>query len=108
VQSLSRELSFCSPSYYLSASFPALMRRMMKPLMKLNNRGQGMVEYLIIVALMGVATMCILRVTNKTVQVQFANIARSLGATGERPQAEQLNTQDYSKKDMTNFFHNSR
>lgn len=69
-----------------------------------NERGQGLIEYLIIVALMAVAAIGIVKVLNKTVQVQFANVIWSLqNRQGAKPRHDRLQSSDYEKKDFGNF-----
>ncbi len=68
-----------------------------------NERGQGLIEYLVIVALMAVATIAIMSSLNKTLQVQFANVIYKLQGSSQRAQNEHLQDSDYSKKDFSNF-----
>ena len=44
----------------------------------LNKQGQGLIEYLILIALMGVATIGIIRTLNQTVKSRFANATYAL------------------------------
>ena len=48
-----------------------------------NNKGQSLVEYMVIVALMAVATMGIMRVLSQTTSGKLATITQSL--QGENP-----------------------
>lgn len=67
-----------------------------------NQRGQSLVEYLLLVALMAIATIGILRLLNHTVQAQFANVTNVL--QGENKVSfEKVEKSDYRKKDMSNF-----
>ena len=76
---------------------------------QLNQRGQGLVEYLVIVALMAVATMAIMRTLNHNVSAQFARIAVVLnGGEGESVKTESVRKTDYDKRDMSDFFHGAR
>ena len=43
-----------------------------------NNKGQGLIEYLIIVALVGVATIGMVRILGNTVERQLAKITNGL------------------------------
>ena len=73
-----------------------------------NQKGQGLIEYLIIVALMAVAAISIVKLLNKTVQVQFANVIWSLqNRQGLAPKHERLKSGDYEKKDFGNFMNDS-
>lgn len=69
-----------------------------------NSRGQGLVEYLIIVALMGVATIAIVRVMGQTVSSRFASITYALQGVKKSAQAESVDEGLYKKKDLGNFF----
>lgn len=69
-----------------------------------NRRGQGLIEYLIIVALMGVATIAIVRVMGQTVSSRFATISYALRGTKKVVEAEQINEGSFKKKDLGNFF----
>ena len=73
-------------------------------------RGQGLVEYMIIVALMAVATMGVIRVLSQTTSVKFAQIIQSLQGRGASSPIEydRVEEQDFKKKDMSDFFHGTR
>ncbi len=67
-----------------------------------NSRGQGLIEYLLLVALMAIATIGIVKVMNRTVQTQFANVTNAL--QGENKiQIDKPTESDYRKKDMSDF-----
>ena len=68
-----------------------------------NQKGQGLVEYLIIVALMGVATIAIVRTMGDVVSKRFAAISGALQGDkiGEKAPIDESS---YKKKDMGNFF----
>jgi len=78
--------------------------------MKLKNqKGQGLVEYLILLALMGVATIGIVRVLNQNVKAQFANVICGLqGGNCRKAQPERINRNDYRKGDLSDFLNGSR
>lgn len=72
--------------------------------LSLNRRGQGLIEYLIIVALVAVGALGIMRVVGANVSVQFANIAKALGSGDDHQlQAQKIEGRMYSKKDLSNF-----
>jgi len=77
---------------------------------KKNERGQGLVEYLIIVALMAIATMGIMRVMSQTVSAKFARITDSLQGKSSNIsiQTETISEDLYRKKDMGDFFNGSK
>ena len=68
-----------------------------------NNRGQGLVEYLIIVAIMAVATIGIMRVVGQNTSAQFANIAYALQGKDNKANKEQVRDRDVKKKDLSDF-----
>jgi Flp pilus assembly pilin Flp len=68
-----------------------------------NQRGQGLIEYLVIVALMGVATIAIVRVMGETVASRFASVTQAL--QGEKfSKKTEVEPSTYKKKDLGNFF----
>lgn len=75
-----------------------------------NNRGQSLVEYMVIVAMMAVATMGLMRVLGQTTNAKLANITQSLqgGKANINVQFERIDQADLKKKDMSNFFEGSR
>lgn len=68
-----------------------------------NTKGQSLIEYLIIVAIVAVGTISIVRLVGKNVSVQFANIAKALGGDDRQLKAEKPDSKMYSKKDFSNF-----
>ena len=74
-----------------------------------NQKGQSLVEYLIIVALVAVGTLSVMRVVGQSVQVKFAKIAESLGAEvqGSISNAKVTET-NYKKKDLRDFMQGSK
>lgn len=69
-----------------------------------NERGQGLIEYLIIVALMGVAAIAIVRVLGQTVNSRFASITYALRGEKKSVQAEKVDESYYKKRDLGDFF----
>lgn len=69
-----------------------------------NQRGQGLIEYLIIVALMGIATIAIVRVMGQTVSSRFASITYALQGVKKSATSESVDESHYKKKDLGNFF----
>ena len=74
-----------------------------------SQKGQGMVEYLIIVAIVAVGAMTTIRHLSHTTNGKFSQITTSLqgGAAGQ-VRFEKLKPEHYKKKDMSNFFRGSR
>ena len=73
-----------------------------------NQRGQGLIEYLIIVALMGAATIGIMRVMSGTVISKFANVTSALQSSGQKYDAPTLTKDLTSAKDMRSFMEGAR
>jgi Flp pilus assembly pilin Flp len=69
-----------------------------------NQKGQGLVEYLILVALIAVASIAIVRGVSQNIQAKFADVAFSMGATvvGNR-EAAPIQSDSYKKRDFKDF-----
>lgn len=78
--------------------FPALKKRIV------NERGQGLIEYLVIVALVGIASISIMRVIGQNVKARFGNISAALGASTRVGGLESADASSFKKNDLTNFF----
>lgn len=70
---------------------------------KAAKKGQGLVEYLIIIAIMGVASIGILRTLNQTVKAKFANAIYALQGRKNKATTEGIRKTDYQKIDFSNF-----
>jgi Flp pilus assembly pilin Flp len=68
-----------------------------------NNRGQGLIEYLVLVCIIAVGSMAVIRIVGKNVEVQFANISRALGGQDGKLAAEKVTADDYAKRDFSDF-----
>lgn len=66
-------------------------------------KGQGLIEYLILVALMGVATIGVIRVLNQTIKSRFASAVYALQGKPKKVRTESLKEQNYTKSDLSNF-----
>ncbi len=77
---------------------------------KLANRsGQSLIEYLLLTALLAIATMGVVRVLGHSVSGKFAQIAKSIqGDHQTKVNFEKVQTSDYSKKDMGDFMTGSQ
>ncbi len=74
-----------------------------------NRRGQGLVEYLIIVALVGVASMAVIRVVGANLSIQFARVNEALGGKHlDRLNEVNVTADMVKKKDLTNFLQGAR
>ena len=70
---------------------------------KINQKGQGLIEYLILIALMGVATIGIMRTLNQTVKARFANAIYALQGRSQKAKTQSVNKKDFQKSDLSNF-----
>lgn len=69
-----------------------------------NNRGQGLIEYVILVALVGVATIGMVRVLQNSINVNLANVVHALQSDGKRRESfERVDANDLRKKDFSDF-----
>lgn len=66
-------------------------------------KGQGLIEYLILVALMAVASIGIIRVLNQTVKSRFANAVHALQGTSKKVKTNSVKASDYKKSDLSDF-----
>jgi len=68
-----------------------------------NKRGQGLIEYLMLVALIAVATIGVVKVVGNNLAKQYQNVNRALGASGEKLHAENASDGAMAQKDLSNF-----
>ena len=69
-----------------------------------NQRGQGLIEYVILVALVGVATIGMVRILQSSINVNLANIVHALQSDGKRRESfERVDSGDIRKKDFSDF-----
>ena len=68
-----------------------------------DRRGQGLIEYLILVALMGVATIGIVRTLNQTIKSRFANAIYALQGRNQKAKTHNLRKEEYQRSDLSNF-----
>ena len=67
------------------------------------SRGQGLIEYLILVALMAVATIGIIRTLNQTVKSRFANSIYALQGRNQKAKTYNLRKEEFQRSDLSNF-----
>lgn len=73
-----------------------------------NSLGQGLIEYLIIVAIVAVGSISVLKVVGANLNIQLANVAQALGGTQSQKQsAYEVPSSAIRKKDLSNFFEDS-
>lgn len=80
----------------------------MKTSLRRDQRGQGLIEYLILVALIAVGTMATIRILGQSVNVKFAKVAESLGADVQSDIGNaKVTSGAWKKKDMRDFMRGS-
>jgi Flp pilus assembly pilin Flp len=71
--------------------------------------GQGMVEYMILVALIAAGTLGVVRVVGYNIGVQYENINRALGAkNSSQLQVQNAEQGILNKKDLSDFLQGVR
>jgi Flp pilus assembly pilin Flp len=68
-----------------------------------NQRGQGLVEYLIIVALIAVGTIGVVRVLGQSINSRFATISYALQGEKRTPSVDEIPEAHLKKRDLGNF-----
>ena len=68
-----------------------------------SRRGQGLVEYLILVCLVSVSAIAVVTVVGKNIQEQYANVSNALRNGGERVELTKPDKRDYAGRDMDDF-----
>ncbi len=71
-----------------------------------NQKGQGLTEYLILVAILAVASIGIVRVFGQTITSQFTNITYAIQGNSKqiKPTNIKVESKLHSNKDLSNFF----
>lgn len=78
-----------------------------KPILR-DSRGQGLIEYLIIVALIAVGTIASIRILGQSINVKFAKVSESLGAEVQGDIGDaRVTSGSWKKKDMGDFMQGS-
>lgn len=72
-----------------------------------NQKGQSLVEYLIIVALVGVSAIGIMSSVGQSVKVQFAKVGKALGADVKGDPKATITQASYEKRNLRNFMQGS-
>ena len=85
------------------------MRLRIKNLRMNNQSGQGMIEYMILVALIAIGTLGVVKVVGQNVSIQYENINRALGAKkAGRLNLENADDKHLNRKDLSNFMDGTR
>lgn len=79
-----------------------------KKIMK-SKKGQGLVEYLILVALIAVGTIAVIKVVGQNVTKQYERVNRALGANGTSAiTLEGVADSQLKRKDLSNFMEGAK
>lgn len=74
-----------------------------------NQKGQGMIEYMILVALIAIGTLGVVKVVGQNVSKQYENINRALGAKkSQQLQLDNAADSQLNRKDLSNFMDGAR
>lgn len=69
-----------------------------------NQRGQGLLEYIVLIALVGVASMGMIRILQHSLKANFANVIFALQDDSRRKvSAEKITEDDLRKSDFGDF-----
>ena len=69
-----------------------------------NQKGQGLIEYLILVAIIGVSTMWVARTIGQNVQAGYANISNALsGNSSTKIERVKIESDQVKKRDLSDF-----
>ena len=82
---------------------PQQVPRLKNPMDSKSQRGQGLVEYLIIVALVAIASIAVMRVLGQNVTAQFGRITNALQGEGRKPRLNKVQQNFVQKKDLGTF-----
>jgi Flp pilus assembly pilin Flp len=75
---------------------------------KKRQKGQSLTEYLILVALVAIASIGVVRLLGQTARVQLSNITNALqGSRARQIKAEEVRESHHSQKDLSNFMRNT-
>ncbi|MCB0413984.1 MAG: hypothetical protein KDD50_06605, partial [Bdellovibrionales bacterium] len=74
-----------------------------------NNNGQSLIEYLILVALVGIATITTVKVLQKTININLAQVVNGLqgNSTTYKLQHQKIKKSHVKQKDFSDFMKGS-
>ena len=67
------------------------------------NSGQGLIEYLLLVAVMGIAAIGVVQILSHTVRAKFAQVAEGLNGRETRPNITRTTQEHYRTRSMDDF-----
>ncbi|MCC6276886.1 MAG: Flp family type IVb pilin [Oligoflexia bacterium] len=69
-----------------------------------SQKGQSLVEYLIIVSVVAIGSIAIVRTLGQTIKVRYTNITHALQNKDVDVQAEAVKESDYQRSGLDDFF----
>lgn len=69
-----------------------------------NQSGQGLIEYLIIVAIIAVGSLAVIRVLGESIASRFAKVAVAIQGKEQQVQNPTIEESHYKKRDLSDFF----
>ncbi len=73
-----------------------------------NKKGQSLVEYILITAVVAIGALAVLRIMGHTVAVKFTQVTNEIqGGTHAKIKPEEITPDKYQKVDMSNFMRES-
>lgn len=74
----------------------------------LNQKGQGLIEYLIIVALIAVAGITVMKVLGQNIRAQYARVSQAIqGKSSSHIEMQAVRDNQYKSRDLSDFFKGS-
>lgn len=69
-----------------------------------NRHGQAIAEYLILVALVGIASIAVIQVLSTNLRRKIGDVANAIGGkTSEKIESKKVEAEQYEIKDLSNF-----
>ena len=70
---------------------------------KNHKRAQALTEYLILVALLGIASMAVVQVLGHNLQTRLADVSDAIRGKTKKREGEEITSKQLGKKDMGDF-----
>ncbi|MCB0420270.1 MAG: hypothetical protein KDD61_04700 [Bdellovibrionales bacterium] len=72
-----------------------------------NQKGQGLIEYLILVAIIAIASIAVTRVLGQQIKRKYTEIAYALSGEQRKLAQPKIDSSIYQKSDLSNFMKGS-
>ena len=69
-----------------------------------NQKGQGLIEYLVMVALIAIASIAIMKVLGQNIRGQMARITNALQGESAKPRLNKVSQGHHQQRDLGDFF----